>query len=139
VGILSAESFISIFSLPYTPKNISLDISRSALIIDQGDVSQYISSLDGSRSLVFPFDEPILIADITNEMILTRSGSSTRRGDRWIKNTRFTDVIALPNGNLLGYIDKSDREKLALQNYPLGTSLIVEIDRTTTRVSILKT
>lgn len=90
-------------------------------------------------SVVFPFAEKIYIADTIKGTVLTESGSYTRRGDRWIKNPRFTDTIVLSNGNLLGYIDKSDREKLILQNYPLGESLFVEMDKESGSMNIRKT
>jgi hypothetical protein len=56
----------------------------------------------------------------------------------WVKNMRFTDYIDLNQRYRLWYIDANEEEKLMLQNYAKGKSLIVLLDRNTNESTVLR-
>ncbi len=47
------------------------------------------------------------------------------------ENPRFTDFLDVSSNIRIGYISANDTNKLSLSNFPIGTSILIILDRTT--------
>lgn len=61
--------------------------------------------------------------------VRTETGVLSQVDENWIENPRFTDYIDLNARYRIGYIAKTDTEKLELSNYPKGESVLIRVDR----------
>lgn len=139
IGIITPDAYLRIMVLPFRPKNIALDLSREYIIIWQWIWDQYITSLDGSRSIVFPYGESIEIVDAQyGWKVKTSESVYILESGRWKKNPRYTDILDISSTERIGYIDKDDTAKLSLQNLTPGISVLEYIDRTTGVTTSLK-
>ena len=133
LGIVTLDGFITLASFPYTVDNIIPDLSRQYFVIDRGIWSRILLSLDGQRSIIFPYDIFPQVIEYSSWVwkVKTEKDLYLYENSEWKKNTRFTDCIDLNWNIRIGYIDQSDTVKLSLQNLPLGHSVLSLIDRTT--------
>jgi hypothetical protein len=134
VGILSNERFVPIRNISTPIVRISMDLTRSVVIIDLASSRTLLIPVDlsGEREIGSNPDRPIIsVVPGSRWKILTSSGSHELVGERLIEDIRFSDSIDISPEIRLGYIDKKDTSKLRLANLPLGQSLLIRLDRTT--------
>ena len=138
VGILTLESFVPVFSLPFLPSRASFDASLSSIIIEKQNREISLISLYGTKSIHFPLKEtPDIIISEPTWKVRTADGVSTYEGDTWQKNPRYTDYLDIDARYRIGYIDRSDTERQALANIASPTSLFFLLDRETGISSII--
>ncbi len=140
IGILTADLFNPLFTIPFLTKSAWIDLSQKFLILERSSLDRFLVSLDGSVSIDFPYSWEIKIINYSDNewKILTSEGLYTYSSFGWEKNIRFWDYIDLSPQYRLGYISASDNEKKSLQNIKESLSLFLLLDRKSTKVRTLE-
>ena len=108
-----------------------LDASKEFFILNKGQNTQDILSINLLESMNFPFSETIEMVDHTDEWKVTTDTSVyTFDGNTWTKNPRFSDFIDIDPVHRIGYIRASDVDKKSLGNYKQNGGILVLLDRT---------
>lgn len=139
LGILGMDRFTSLYVIPPWVGDFTLDLLWQYLLAPIWDTGTLILSLDGQQRKELPF--PWIqwyIPSIFGDKIYTKSGVLAVNGDRYTTNPRFTDWIDVTSTLRIGYISNTDTEKLLLSNMPLGNPVLVLVDRSTGKSSVIK-
>jgi hypothetical protein len=96
--------------------------------------------VDGAYSQEIPLSDVVAVAELEPNLLKIRTKTSvfTFDGQNLIENPRFTDFVDLSPTLRLGYIDKNDRQKLALGNFGTDVSVLVLLDRSTGTSTLLR-
>jgi hypothetical protein len=139
-GIYIGERDRPNFTIDALLGSFRLDETRNFLLARNERQEQYVFSLDGIYSTIFPYNELIEAVTLDKNIwkIKTNNSLYEKISDIWRENPRFTDYTDLSSRYRIGYIDATDSEKLSLGNFPLGISVFVLIDRTSTDMRIIK-
>ena len=139
MGIVTVDQFLPLMSLPYHPQWATLDLSRQYIILDRWTSDRSILSLDGKQSIIFPYDEQVLLVDTTiGWKVKTLSWVYIFESGKWKKNMDFSDVLDINPEFQLAYIDARDTEKLSKRNFPANESILLLVDRRTEKWTRLK-
>ena len=139
IGIVTLDRFITRITLPYEPQWAILDLSRQYIILDRWTSDRSILSLDGQQSIIFPYDETVLLVDTTTWWkVKTTYWVSIFEDGAWKKNRDYSDILDITPEFQIAYIDATDREKLSRGKFPTNESILLLIERRTGKWERLK-
>lgn len=138
IWILSLEKFQSLYRMPKWAGRFAFDITGKYLIAPIFSDKTLILSLDTKIQKELPIINVLGYVWWKEEKILTTSGVILWISSSYWLNPRFTDWLDISPTERLGYIDKSDWDKLSLSNLPTWESVLVRLDRITWQSSVIK-
>jgi hypothetical protein len=133
--------FVSLFRSQKSLSNSYIESTRSFLIVPDAASKQALYPLDAVIPwVVFPNSERIItiVYDSNTWKVQTEKNLYELVNGIWKINPRFTDYIDIDSRYRLGYIKKSQSEKLKLQNFSQSNSIMVLLDRTKNTTTLMK-
>lgn len=141
VWVMNNGRFVSLFRSKKSLTNSYIESTRSFLIVPDAASKQALYPLDAVIPwVVFPNSERIItiVYDSNTWKVQTEKNLYELVNGIWKINPRFTDYIDIDSRYRLGYIKKSQSEKLKLQNFSQSNSIMVLLDRTKNTTTLMK-
>lgn len=141
VWIIKSWKFIGLFRSQSPLDSAYMDSTKSFLIVPDSSGKQSLYPLLWTEpGIVFPHPEKIRFVSMIENIWKVQAWDTLYEyvNANWKINPRFTDYIDLSSKYRLGFISKNQSKKLSLQNLDRDHSVLVLLDRSSNKLTILK-